>query len=252
MKSPAHDTPFSEPLPAQGTIESRCGQGRIVPRASLDADANKPACRIGRFRRGPMRAAQTASGPAEPPDGGPVSAEAGPSSRHVARSLYKHRHARASPAPRSRRTAGPGPRSPPTRSRRCAPEYRTNAVAAPSPGAMSPNRGVICRSSAGHAPVRASPGRTRAKTGSDRAYSVAVQPKSANIWINQLRRVPARCARKCCGRWSCSACRRLPPPMMRWVRPSRRFCRAVSWRSSAPRRQARPSRQAWICASMMR
>ena len=131
---------------------------------------------------------------------------------------------------------------------RRAPEYRSAVTAPTSSHVAKPTVPVRVRPHAGPA----SPARLAQKPAADRAYSVAVQPKSTNIWMNRVRRVRARCATKCCGRCSCLACRRLPPPMVRRARPSRRFCRALSQRSSAPRRQAKPCRRPWICASMMR
>ena len=87
----------------------------------------------------------------------------------------------------------------------------------------------------------ASPARLAQKPAADRAYSVAVQPKSTNIWMNQIRRIRARCASERCGRCSCLACRRSPPPMARPARPSRRSCRAVTGdRARRDVRQSRP------------
>ncbi len=131
---------------------------------------------------------------------------------------------------------------------RRAPEYRSAVTAPASSHVAKPTVPVRVRPHAGPA----SPARLAQKPAADRAYSVAVQPKSANIWMNQIRRIRARCASERCGRCSCLACRRSPPPMVRRARPSRRSCRAVSRRSSAPRRQAKPCRRSWICASMMR
>jgi len=118
VRSHRHTIPFSEPLPAQGTIGVAMWPRSHRTSGFARRRRQHTGMRIGRSSRGRMCTAASASGPAELPDGGPVSAEAGPSSS-PRRAFHLHtNHPRASAA----RTAAYGwirPGWQPTRSREC-------------------------------------------------------------------------------------------------------------------------------------